>query len=123
LDHQGDNMELNEYQDQCNRQDGSVMYPEHGTGSLIAFDYCASALTGEAGEILNKLKKIKRGDPGKTLDSQRLPLKKELGGVFWYLAMASMELGFTLDEIAESNLDEIKGRQQRGTLQGDGDNR
>jgi len=116
-------MQLNDYQNECNRKDGSVMYPEHGQGTLISFDYCASALAGEAGEILNKLKKIKRGDPGKTLDSQRIALKKELGGVFWYLAMGALELGFTLEQIAQGNIDEVRGRQERGTLQGDGDNR
>jgi len=116
-------MQLNEYQQACNRQDGSVMYPDHGLGTLQSVDYCASALAGEAGEVLNKLKKIKRGDPGKTLDNQRVALKKEFGGIFWYLAMGALELGFTLEEIAQGNLDEIKGRQQRGTLQGDGDER
>jgi hypothetical protein len=37
--------------------------------------------------------------------------------------MAAGEMGFTLSEIAKMNLQKLASRDERGTLQGDGDNR
>lgn len=112
-------MELNEYQRRCNRQDGSVMYPSHGKGNDEAIAYNILALNGEAGELANKMKKVLRGD--KPVD--RPAFAKELGGCFWYFSMLALELGYTLEEIALININEIKGRMERGTLRGDGDDR
>ena len=112
-------MTLNEYQDKCNRQDGSVMYPSHGEKNNESIGYCVLALSGEAGEIANKMKKVLRGD--KPVD--REAFKKELGGVLWYASMLAIELGYTLEEVAQGNLDTINSRLERGTLRGDGDNR
>jgi hypothetical protein len=140
-------MELNEYQQRCNRQDGSIMYPSHGLGNEESTQYCILSLNGEAGEVAekaletgliqtsalglcassgqlaNKFKKILRNDPGKTLEGERAALAKELGGALWYIAMCAMELGYGLDEIAIMNLNLIADRQARNTLQGDGDDR
>lgn len=54
---------------------------------------------------------------------RRQQIIKELGGVLWYLAATCQEMNVTLAEVAEANLNELASRAQRGTLQGDGDNR
>jgi hypothetical protein len=57
---------VKEYQE-ITRQTG--LYPEGGTGSLIAITYCALGL-GEAGEVQGKLKKVWRGDAGEDYDAR-----------------------------------------------------
>jgi hypothetical protein len=39
----------------------------------------------------------------------------------WYLSQVCKEIGCTLEEAAAENLDVLAGRQERGTLHGDGD--
>jgi hypothetical protein len=43
--------------------------------------------------------------------------------VLWYLAQIATELDLGLDEIAQGNLEKLFSRQQRGVIQGAGDNR
>jgi hypothetical protein len=43
--------------------------------------------------------------------------------VLWYLAVFADQLGMSLDEIAQKNLDKLQSRKQRGVLGGSGDNR
>jgi NTP pyrophosphatase (non-canonical NTP hydrolase) len=50
-------------------------------------------------------------------------LKKELGDVLWFIAELSTHLGFTLQDVAELNLQKLADRQQRNALKGEGDNR
>jgi len=84
--------------------------------------YCLLGLTGEAGEVANKYKKVLRGD--KELSNElRKEMAKELGDVMWYIAMTSKELGFTLDAIAQMNIAKLQSRRRNKTIKGDGDNR
>lgn len=101
----------------------TVMYPEAGTGSLVAVNYCSLAAGGEMGEIQNKLKKVWRGD--KPLDSElRAALADEAGDVLWYLDRLAVELGFNgLDDIAKMNIKKLKDRRARNMTKGDGDKR
>lgn len=99
-----------------------AVYPEAHTGHLHAVVYTSLALAGEAGEVANKVKKVFRGDKPLT-DEVKTAISKELGGVLWYAAALANELGMTLESIAEANLVELFGRHERGTIQGDGDNR
>lgn len=99
----------------------TVMYPESGTGSLVAVNYCALAAVGEAGEIANKLKKVWRGD--KPLDADlKAALISEIGDVIWYLDRLSVELGYNgLEDAAKINIAKLKDRRERGKTMGDGD--
>jgi NTP pyrophosphatase (non-canonical NTP hydrolase) len=81
--------------------------------------YMILGLTNEAGEAAGKIKKVMRGD--KELDKQALGA--ELGDCLWYLSGLASQLGLSLGEIANDNLQKLESRQLRGKLTGDGDNR
>lgn len=102
----------------------TAMYP--GKGDRASYDglaYVTLGLTGEAGEIANKVKKIARDNHGTITATTRAQLADELGDVFWYLAQFATQLGFDLDAIADGNLAKIADRKARGVLQGAGDTR
>lgn len=111
-------LRLNDYQDSATK---TAIYP--GSGSVAGLTYTALGLAGEAGEVANKVKKIIRDNGGVLDTAHREKVLKELGGVLWYAAQVAKELGFSLNYVAQRNLDELASRQERGTLQGDGDNR
>ena len=67
-------------------------------------------LTGEAGECADIIKKhLHHGHP---LDKDKL--KKELGDVAWYLALACEVNGFTLEEVLRENIDKLQKRYPDG---------
>lgn len=80
-------------------------------------------ITGEAGEIAEKVKKIVRDKGTKINDEDREELIKEIGDVLWYLAVFSEHLGYKFEEVGSRNIDKLQSRQQRGRLGGSGDNR
>ena len=109
-------MNLNDYQKKALT---TALYPKK-----YKIIYAALGLGNEAGEVQGKIKKWLRGDDGEDMsDERREVLKGELGDVLWYLAVLAADLGLDLDDVAESNLSKLQSRQQRGTLQGDGDTR
>lgn len=111
-----------DFADYQHRAGETAIYP--GSGNLQGLAYVTLGLTGEAGEVANKVKKLIRDHYGKTMTAeQRMMLSGELGDVLWYLAQACTELGADLGEIAAMNLAKLESRALRGTLQGDGDQR
>lgn len=80
-------------------------------------------LNGEAGEVAEKLKKIIRDKGSVVSEEDKQELAKELGDVLWYIAVFAHDLGVPLDQIAQTNLDKLQSRKERGVLGGDGDNR
>ena len=80
-------------------------------------------ITGEAGEIAEKIKKIVRDKNGVISDSDKAELSSEIGDVLWYLAVLSHELGLSFEDIADANLVKLKSRKHRGVIGGSGDNR
>lgn len=80
-------------------------------------------LLGEAGEVAEKFKKIIRDKDGKATDEDKKELAKELGDVLWYINSVGIYLGFSLEEIAQANLDKVLSRKDRGVTRGSGDNR
>jgi NTP pyrophosphatase (non-canonical NTP hydrolase) len=109
---------FNKYQDETAK---TAVYPKNRSGDLSAISYCALGLAGEAGEVANKVKKLFRdGDS----PEKRQAIKKEVGDCLWYVARLLDELGkFPMGEAAQQNIDNLKGRAERGTLHGEGDNR
>lgn len=85
--------------------------------------YPAMGLAGEAGEILNKLKKVYRDKGGEIDDATEKALGAELGDVLWYVAVLANDLHLDLTVVAQQNLDKLADRASRGKIQGEGDER
>jgi NTP pyrophosphatase (non-canonical NTP hydrolase) len=121
---------LDEYQ--ARTQDTAV-YP--GQGDIIGLLYVALKMNGEAGEFAEHVGKairddnllsVANGPESVVLLHELTPartalLKKEIGDVLWYLAAGARELGFTLSDIAQENLNKLADRKARGVLAGSGD--
>lgn len=108
-------MELNDYQKAAMQ---TAIYPNDGSISYLALAIC-----GEAGELADKVKKVLRDKGGQFYQPDITAIALELGDVMWYAANLAKVLGFSLSDIATLNLDKIKGRVERGTLHGKGDDR
>ena len=80
-------------------------------------------LSGEAGEISEKMKKWLRNDTFDLDEIDRDEMTKERGDVLYYIAVFSHELGIDFDEVAKMNVTKLASRKKRGKLYGDGDNR
>lgn len=109
-------MTFEEYQKESRK---TAIYPNLGEN----FVYPTLGLLGEAGEVAEKIKKIIRDNAGKITKEKREEICKELGDVLWYVAQLSTELGLSLEEVAELNIEKLKSRAERGVLHGSGDNR
>lgn len=70
----------------------------------------ALGLTGEAGEVADHIKKHVGHDH--ELDKDKV--LKELGDSLWYVAVLSNALGFTLQEVAQHNVDKLTKRYPAG---------
>lgn len=107
-------MEMNEYQELARKTahyhiDDIIIYPAFG-------------LVSEAGEVAGKVKKVLR-DFGRNFISQKHLIAKELGDVLWYVAILAEDLGYTLEEVAQMNIDKLQSRQERNQIHGSGDER
>jgi NTP pyrophosphatase (non-canonical NTP hydrolase) len=67
-------------------------------------------LAGEAGEVADLLKKTH--GHGKPYDADKM--LKELGDVLWYLANLADAHGFTLSQVAQTNVDKLRARHPNG---------
>lgn len=110
-------MQLNEYQERIAE---FAIYPESDSGSPNELTYLALGLGGEAGEVLEKTKKLVRDG---TVNFHTDEVAKELGDVLWYLARYANAIGFNLNDIAEMNVNKLASRKERNVLSGSGDNR
>lgn len=106
--------QIENFQDYHNFVRGMKAYPEKH-----AIIYPTLGLTGEAGEIAEKVKKWLRGD--KELDKEAL--LKELGDPLWYITSIADDLGFSLQDVVNVNVDKLTSRKERGVLKGSGDDR
>ena len=104
---------MNEYQ---NLALETAIYPQ----PII---YPALGLTGEAGEVADKVKKVLRDNDSQFTPEKKLEIAKEIGDVLWYCATLSHDLGYTLENIASMNYAKLRSRQVRNKLHGSGDNR
>src|SRR5437868_14402759 len=93
-------MNFEEYQTEAS---ATALYPRR----MSNLEYPTLGLAGEAGEVANIVKKIQRDHGGVLNDDIRVKLKDELGDVLWYISACADELGLTLNEIAEYNVDRM----------------
>lgn len=109
-------MDINAYQAAARR---TAAYPDVGQNPV----YPTLGLTGEAGEVADKVKKVLRDREGVFDDPTREAIKLELGDVLWYVAQLASELGYDLEEVATANLNKLASRAARGRIGGSGDQR
>ncbi len=83
----------------------------------------AMGVAGEAGEVVEKWKKIVAYKAGEVSDDDLAELAKELGDVVWYIAVLAHSLGLSFEDIAQRNVEKLKSRKARGVIKGAGDNR
>lgn len=128
-------MELNEYQ---RRAMWTCM------ASCDNFSYMFLNLVGEVGEFASKVAKAIRKDmkhinhnyfvrkceydtieeavkAQDDLDRLNEELKKEAGDILWQLSGLCDEMGWTLEDVAQTNLRKLAERKVNGTIDGNGD--
>ena len=82
-------------------------------------NYAVLNIAGEAGEVSSKYAKAVRDN----IPVDPVEVAKELGDILWCVTLAAQELGFTLEQVAQMNLDKLSSRRERGLIAGSGDNR
>ena len=109
-------MDFDNYQIEARK---TAIYPNKDKN----FIYPTLGLVGESGAVAEKIKKVLRDKNGNFDYESKTAIKKELGDVLWYLANLCNELDFTLNEVAEENLEKLNNRLSRGKISGSGDDR
>lgn len=110
-------MTFDEYQKQA-------LTTAHSTyGPLMQQTIWAMGVAGEAGEVVEKWKKIVAYKEGILAEADVADLAKELGDVVWYIAVMADSLGLSFDDIMQRNVTKLQDRKQRGVITGAGDNR
>ena len=104
------------------------------------FSYMMLNLVGEVGELASKVAKdIRRGgvEIGTTMcENEMIPRMNqdewwdrqdeymaEAGDILWQLSGLCEVMGWSLEDVAQGNLDKLASRKQRGVIDGNGDNR
>lgn len=118
-------MTLNEYQDKAMR---TCME------SCDNWSYMMLNLVGEVGELASKVAKdIRKGNAYISggsdlyyndfpeLSQHEVELMKEAGDILWQLSGLCKVMGWTLEDVAQMNLDKLQARKQAGTIDGNGD--
>ena len=122
-------MKLNKYQEEAMK-----------FAKYESFDYPFMALAEEVGEVFGKLAKYGRKNSAslnciienisnhseylsESEQELKQSVKKELGDVLWQLQACCHELGISLEDVAQSNINKLSGRIERGTIVGEGDER
>lgn len=99
-------MTFNEYQIEAMRTASGITIADNENLILNG----AMGLNGEAGEVIDMLKKYMF--QGHQLDTEHIA--KELGDCLWYLAVCAKGAGYTLDEIAQMNVSKLRKRYPDG---------
>lgn len=101
------------------------------------FCYMFFNLVGEVGEFASKVAKALRKETGmmdgsnffyykfqegeKTSSEMYEELKKEAGDILWQLSGLCSVMGWSLEDVAQMNLDKLAARKEAGTIDGNGD--
>ena len=104
------------------------------TDSSHNFAYMMLNLVGEIGELSSKIaKRIRKGYD--SIDENNIisvvpasqediaELRKEAGDILWQLSGLCNVMGWSLEDVAQENLDKLADRQKRNVIVGEGDNR
>lgn len=120
-------MELNDYQEKAMKTCMDSCYND---------SYMLLNLVAEVGEFAGKIAKAIRKDEIEVYASNFLyysnperdqiiekELMLEAGDILWQLAGLCKTMCWTLEDVAQANLDKLASRQQRGVIDGNGDHR
>ena len=88
-----------------------------------AIIYPTLGLTGEAGEVANKVKKIIRDDGYKNNENLVQEISAEISDCLRYISVLADDIGCKLSDIANANLVKLANRKEKGTIHGSGDKR
>ncbi len=69
--------------------------------------YIVLAINGEAGELAEEVKKLHRDAYGGMDVSRRNRMALELGDILYYINREAHNLGFTLQQIADMNIEKL----------------
>lgn len=78
-----------------------------------ALTYFALGVAGEAGEVADSVKKLRRREnpPGDfTVENDPEEVAEELGDLLWYVDRLSNEIGLSLGEVLAANAEKIERR-------------
>lgn len=111
-------MELKEYQERAM----TTCMPSSNN-----FSYMFLNLVGEVGEFASKVAKsirkeensIEYNDLGVIENDEEL--QKEAGDILWQLSGLCTVMGWSLEDVAQQNLDKLAARKAVGTIDGNGD--
>lgn len=124
-------MELNDYQEKAM----TTCMP-----SSENFSYMMLNLVGEVGEFASKIAKAIRKDrlcingneldvywqtdeEAAEIDGLQKDLQKEAGDILWQLSGLCSVIGWSLEDVAQMNLEKLASRKERNVIDGNGDNR
>lgn len=120
-------MELNDYQEKAMKTCMDNCYND---------SYMLLNLVAEVGEFAGKIAKAIRKDEIEVYCSNFLynsnperaqifekELMLEAGDILWQLAGLCKTMCWTLEDVAQANLDKLASRKQRGVIDGNGDHR
>ncbi len=110
-------MTLDEYQQKA------LLTAKQNPDPLMDKTIWAMGVAGEAGEVVEKWKKIVAYKDGEVSKDDLAELSKELGDVVWYIAVFAHSLGLTFEEIMQQNVAKLADRNTRNKIMGAGDNR
>ena len=96
----------------------TAVYPES-----MKVNYPTLGMCGEAGEVADKVKKVYRDKGGVFDEDTKKEIAKEIGDVLWYCAVLANDLGYSLEEVGQMNIDKLSSRKKRDMIHGNGDNR
>lgn len=84
----------------------------------------AKTIRKENNEYINSQVDIAFNNLNANMDKETLDaISKECGDCLWQISAIATGFGLSLETIAKQNIDKLKDRQQRNTLDGNGDNR
>ncbi len=111
-------MTFDEYQDKAHQTSKNTSF-----GDDDFLTYPIALLGSESGECLSLLQKTHRDRGGLWNNRDTRQLMKEAGDCLWAIAEIATQLGVTLEQIAEVNIEKLADRERRGVIGGSGDDR
>lgn len=96
-------MQMNEYQKAAARFINQKLHREQ------VLDHALHGIAAEAGEIHSLFQKEYQGHP---LDPAHL--KKETGDLLWMISEVCTAMGWTLEDVAQTNIDKLTARYPDG---------